>query len=70
MLHFFHVFSTFDAGGLEVRAIQLMELLGERARHTVVSLDGKVGAKIADPSGNVIEIKYYEDPSALRGERP
>ena len=44
MLHFFHVFSTFDAGGLEVRAIQLMELLGDRARHTVVSLDGKVGA--------------------------
>lgn len=36
--------------------------------HTAAELSGKVGAKIADPSGNVIEIKYYEDASALRGE--
>ncbi len=44
--------------------------LAEPAAHEAAELDGKVGAKIADPSGNVIEIKYYEDPSALRGERP
>ncbi|MFO0727241.1 MAG: glycosyltransferase family 4 protein [Myxococcota bacterium] len=44
MLHFLHIFATFDAGGLEVRAIQLMQLFGAAARHTVLSLDGKIGA--------------------------
>lgn len=42
-MHFFHVFPTFDAGGLEVRAAQLMEALGPGVRHTVVSMDGKRG---------------------------
>lgn len=32
-------------------------------------LSGKVGAKVADPSGNVIEIKYYPDPSQLRARQ-
>lgn len=43
-LHFFHVFPTFDAGGLEVRAVQLMEAMGRGVRHSVVSLDGRTGA--------------------------
>ncbi len=43
-LHFFHVFPTFDAGGLEVRAVQLMEALGRGVRHSVVALDGRTGA--------------------------
>jgi hypothetical protein len=42
--------------------------LSEPTVHTAVELSGKVGAKIADPSGNVIEIKYYDDTTALRGE--
>lgn len=25
-------------------------------------LSGKVGGKLADPSGNIIEIKFYDDP--------
>ena len=29
--------------------------------HTDAELSGKLGGKIADPSGNVIEIKYYEN---------
>jgi extradiol dioxygenase family protein len=29
--------------------------------HTDAELSGKLGGKLADPSGNVIEIKYYEN---------
>lgn len=29
-------------------------------------LSGKLGGKLADPSGNVVEVKYYADPVALR----
>ena len=29
--------------------------------HTDAKLSGKIGGKLADPSGNVIEIKYYEN---------
>jgi hypothetical protein len=29
-------------------------------------LSGKVGGKLADPSGNVIEVKYYADADAYR----
>ena len=30
-------------------------------RHDAAELSGKVGAKVADPAGNVIELKYYPD---------
>lgn len=43
-LHFFHIFPTFDAGGLEVRALQIMEGMGRGIRHSVVALDGRTGA--------------------------
>ena len=33
-------------------------------RHDHEALSGKVGGKLADPSGNVIEVKYYDDASA------
>lgn len=33
---------------------------------TQAELSGKAGAKVADPSGNIIELKYYADPAALR----
>ena len=32
------------------------------AAHEAAELSGKVGGKLADPGGNVIELKYYEDP--------
>jgi uncharacterized protein len=32
------------------------------------TLRGKTSAKIADPSGNVIEFKTYDDPRAARGD--
>lgn len=33
--------------------------------HSDPALNGKVGGKLADPSGNVIEIKFYEDVADL-----
>jgi uncharacterized protein len=33
--------------------------------HSDLSLSGKLGGRLSDPSGNVIEIKYYEDVSGL-----
>lgn len=32
-------------------------------RHGAAELSGKVGGKLADPAGNVIEIKYYPERS-------
>lgn len=40
--------------------------LSEPAEHSAVALSGKVGGKLADPSGNVIEVKYYADANAYR----
>ena len=39
--------------------------LSEPQDHTEAELSGKRAAKIADPSGNVIEIKYYPDVEEL-----
>lgn len=33
--------------------------------HADPGLSGKIGGKLADPSGNVIEVKYYEDLAEL-----
>ena len=41
--------------------------LTEPTPHAEAALSGKVGGKLADPSGNIIEIKYYEDPSEFLG---
>ena len=41
--------------------------LTESGTHTGPALSGKVGVKLADPSGNIIEIKYYEDHAEFRG---
>lgn len=35
--------------------------LSEPVAHTAAELSGKVGGTLADPSGNVIEIKWYGD---------
>lgn len=40
--------------------------LSAPAEHAEVELSGKVGGKLADPSGNVIEVKYYADADAFR----
>ena len=35
--------------------------ISEPEQHSDAELSGKIGGKLADPSGNVIEIKYYEN---------
>ena len=35
--------------------------ISEPEKHTDAKLSGKIGGKLADPSGNIIEIKYYEN---------
>lgn len=44
-----------------------VEWLSEPAPHDAPSLSGKVGGKLADPSGNVIEVKHYGDVDAYLG---
>lgn len=43
-----------------------VEWLSRPEVHAGESLSGKVGGKLADPSGNVIEVKYYPDLDAYR----
>ena len=45
-----------------------VEWLSAPGPHDEVALSGKVGGKLADPSGNVIEIKYYADPERLHAD--
>ena len=35
--------------------------ISEPEKQTDAELSGKLGGKLADPSGNIIEIKYYEN---------
>jgi extradiol dioxygenase family protein len=42
--------------------------ISEPTVHAAPELTGKVGGKLADPAGNVIEIKYYDDPDAFRAD--
>jgi glycosyltransferase involved in cell wall biosynthesis len=52
--HVLHVFPTFEPGGQELRAAGLINALGPRFRHTIVALDGNVGALAAiQARGNV-----------------
>jgi extradiol dioxygenase family protein len=44
-----------------------IEWLTEPVRHRDAELSGKVGGKLADPAGNVIEIKHYADPAEYLG---
>ena len=46
-----------------------VEWISEPHEHEAAELSGKVGGKLADPAGNVIEIKYYADPTAFLADR-
>lgn len=43
--------------------------LTEPAHHDAAELSGKMSGKLADPAGNVIEIKYYGDRTEYLGQR-
>lgn len=66
--HFGVALDDADAFAALVQRLRQHEVawLAEPKVHTAAELSGKVGGKLADPSGNVIELKYYDDPSELR----
>ncbi|MBA4046996.1 MAG: glycosyl transferase family 1 [Sphingomonas sp.] len=66
-LHILHLHSSFDLGGKEARAVRLMNLFGDRARHTIVSgVPEALGARAAIAPGIAYEIA--QDPPPLTGK--
>ncbi len=64
--HILHLHSSFNLGGKEARAVQLMNHFGDRARHTIVSgVPDQLGARDAIASGIAYEIA--QDPPPLTG---
>ena len=41
--HIFHVFPGFDAGGAQMRTLQLMAMLPTPTRHTILAMNGAYG---------------------------
>ncbi len=66
-LHILHLHSSFDLGGKEARAVRLMNLFGDAARHTIVSgVPGALGARAAIAPGIAYEIA--QNPPPLTGK--
>lgn len=62
-----HVHSTFTLGGKEARAVRLMNLFGDHARHTVLSgVAGAIGAREAIDPG--IDVAFPDDHPPLIGK--
>ena len=62
-----HLHSSFSLGGKEARAVRLMNLMGDRAHHTILSaVPGALGARDAiDPR---IVVDFPEDAPPLHGK--
>lgn len=61
--HFGVVLNATDYHDLLQRiAAQGLEWLSPPQPHEALELSGKLGGKIADPAGNIIEIKHYANP--------
>jgi len=45
---------------LQLRPMEVMDV-SQPEIHSDAELNGKLGGKLADPSGNIIEIKFYAD---------
>ncbi|QNA83495.1 glycosyltransferase family 4 protein [Sphingomonas sp. So64.6b] len=61
-----HLHSTFNLGGKEARAVRLMNVLGDRARHTIVSgMPDQLGARDAIARG--INYEIAQNPPPLTG---
>ena len=66
-LHILHLHSSFDLGGKEARAVRLMNLFGDAARHTIVSgVPDALGARDAIAAGIAYEIA--QNPPPLTGK--
>ncbi|HEX4694143.1 glycosyltransferase family 4 protein [Sphingomonas sp.] len=61
-----HMHSSFDLGGKEARAVQLMNAFGDRARHTIVSgMPDQLSARDAIAKG--IQYEIAQNPPPLTG---
>src|ERR1700754_391655 len=66
-IHILHLHSTFNLGGKEARAVQLMNAFGDKARHTIVSaMPDQLGARDSIAQGMKYEIAL--DPPPLSGK--
>jgi glycosyltransferase involved in cell wall biosynthesis len=57
---FVHVFSTFGAGGPQIRAVQLLAHLGPSVRHVIQAMDGCTDAKAQLPVG--LDVRFAPPP--------
>ncbi|WP_375427217.1 glycosyltransferase [uncultured Sphingomonas sp.] len=65
--HILHLHSAFDLGGKEARAVRLMNVWGDRARHTIVSrVPTALGARAAIARG--VRYEIAQDPPPLAGK--
>lgn len=65
-IHILHLHSTFNLGGKEARAVQLMNAFGDRARHTIVSaMPDQLSARDSIAKG--IKYEIAQDPPSLSG---
>jgi len=65
-IHILHLHSTFNLGGKEARAVQLMNAFGDRARHTIVSaMPDQLAARESIARG--IKYEIAQDPPPLSG---
>ena len=65
-IHILHLHSTFNLGGKEARAVQLMNAFGDRARHTIVSaMPDQLAAR--DSIARGIKYEIAQDPPPLSG---
>ena len=66
-LNILHMHSSFDLGGKEARAVRLMNLMGDRAHHTILSaVPDALGARDAiDPN---IAVDFPRDAPPLHGK--
>ncbi len=65
-LNILHMHSSFNLGGKEARAVQLMNAFGDRARHTIVSgMPDQLSAR--DSIARGIKYEIAQDPPPLTG---
>jgi glycosyltransferase involved in cell wall biosynthesis len=58
-----HIHSTFSLGGKEARAVRLMNMFGDHARHSVIStVPGALGARDAIDAGIVVDFPEDHPP--------
>ncbi|QIG81922.1 glycosyltransferase family 4 protein [Sphingosinithalassobacter tenebrarum] len=66
-IHILHLHSTFAPGGKELRAVQLMNAFGDKARHTIASaMPDQLGARERIASG--VKYEIAQNPPPLTGK--